>query len=411
MKDNSRPLKIAMAVASPFPANHGTPGSIREMAEAIAQKGHHVHVVTYHHGEGDISSDVKIHRIIDLGFKRKVVVGPTVEKPILDLLMVFTLCRVVIKKKIDLIHAHNYEGALAGYLASIITRRPMIYNAINTMSDELPSYNFIKPRILAVWLARFLDYWVPRMANSIIPISDEISRFLLDKGIKPDKIHVIPLGIDTAFFNDSDKTAVMKRYQLDERRIVIYTGILDQLQRIDYLLKAMRLVVDKIGNAKLLLAANIAKEEDIQECAKIIKELNLQEHVNIITNVSFAEIPSFLSSAKIAVVGRPDCPGFPVKLLNYMAAGKAIVVFKGSAKRLQHMKNAYIVDDHDWKAMGEGIVSLLENPSLAETLGKNAKQWVNENLGWQNIAGKIEDVYYSLLERPSLLTPEPKKLS
>ena len=40
-----------MLAACPFPANHGTPGSIREMAEAVAQRGHEVHVVTYHMGD------------------------------------------------------------------------------------------------------------------------------------------------------------------------------------------------------------------------------------------------------------------------------------------------------------------------------------------------------------------------
>ena len=40
-----------MLAACPFPANHGTPGSIRELAEATADRGHEVHVVTYHFGE------------------------------------------------------------------------------------------------------------------------------------------------------------------------------------------------------------------------------------------------------------------------------------------------------------------------------------------------------------------------
>src|SRR5215831_1420107 len=35
-------LKICTLAACPFPANHGTPGSIREMAEAIADRGHEV---------------------------------------------------------------------------------------------------------------------------------------------------------------------------------------------------------------------------------------------------------------------------------------------------------------------------------------------------------------------------------
>jgi hypothetical protein len=51
MMRETRPLNIAMVAACPFPANHGSPASIREMAEAVAARGHRVHVVTYHFGD------------------------------------------------------------------------------------------------------------------------------------------------------------------------------------------------------------------------------------------------------------------------------------------------------------------------------------------------------------------------
>src|SRR5437879_1067471 len=47
----SAALNVCVLAACPFPANHGTPGSIREMSEAVAALGHEVHIVTYHIGE------------------------------------------------------------------------------------------------------------------------------------------------------------------------------------------------------------------------------------------------------------------------------------------------------------------------------------------------------------------------
>src|SRR5947208_3318527 len=58
-----RKLKICMLAACPFPANHGTPGSIREMAEAITELGHEVHIVTYHFGEDIPVRGPRVHRI------------------------------------------------------------------------------------------------------------------------------------------------------------------------------------------------------------------------------------------------------------------------------------------------------------------------------------------------------------
>ena len=67
--------------------------------------------------------------------------------------MVFKLLKVVRKHKIDVIHAHNYEGALVGGFVGKLTGVPVIYNAINTMIGELASFNFIRPRALAIGLA------------------------------------------------------------------------------------------------------------------------------------------------------------------------------------------------------------------------------------------------------------------
>lgn len=390
-------LSIVMVVASPFPANHGTPAGIKELVEAVGARGHQIHIVTYHFGEGPPPARAQIHRIADLRFRRKVRVGPSYEKPVQDLLLLIKLVRVVIQKRVDLIHAHNYEGALIGYVASRLTRKPLIYHAVNSMIDELPGYNFFKPRILAVWIARFLDYWVPRTAGRIISISEDLTRFLLAQGIRPQRIHTVPLGVDCSGFDGHEPSAIRERYGIGDDPLVIYTGILDSFQRIDYLLRAMRVVLDEVAEARLLIAANLANESDLEACRRMLDELSLTRRVDILTEQPFAEIPPLLAAADVAVVCRPRCPGVPVKLLNYMAAGKPIVVFAGSAKGLQHMQHAIVVPDHDWRAMGRGIVTLLRDRSLAQKLGQNARSWVTEHLGWPPLVKRIEAVYYELL--------------
>jgi len=390
---------IAMVVASPFPANHGTPGSIKELTEAMAEAGDQVHVVTYHFGVGTPPKGVTLHRIPDWGFSRKVVVGPTVYKPFLDLLMVFTLCRVIWREGIELIHAHNYEGALIGYLASLLTRRPLVYHAMNTMSDELPSYNFFRPPGVAIWLAKHLDYWVPRMATRIIAISQELANFLYTQGIAPSRIQVIPPGIDTTQFRGHNRSLVRQCYQLGEARVVMYTGILDRFQRLDYLLQAMRLVLVQVPSARLLLVTNLAKDRDWQECNAMVQELGLTGHVDIIQHDSFADIPHFLAAADVAVVCRPHCPGFPIKLLNYMAAEKPIVASVGSAKGLQHLQEAFVVPDHDWRAMGHGIVTVLQNQELAASLGRKARTWVDTHYAWPSLIKTYDMVYAAALAR------------
>ncbi len=394
-----RTYRVAMVVASPYPANHGTPAAIREASEALAQQGHAVHIVTYHAGqEGPPPvSGITIHRIRDWGFSRKMVVGPTAQKPLLDLLLVRRLCQVIRAEKIDLIHAHNYEGALVGYLAKKWTGRPLLYNAVNTMGSELAGYNFIRPRFLAHLLARFLDWIVPRMADHVLVISEALSTFLTRQGIAPDRITTIPLGVVVEQFTGIDPAPVRAQLGIGARPLIVYTGVLDSFQGIDDLLKAMQFVAVRCPEAVLLIVGTIAKPQDLLHYRTRIEVLGLQTQVILKTDQPFETVPPFLAAADVAVVPRSDCPGFPVKLLNYMAAGKAIVSFRGSAKGLRHLYNGIVVENYQWEKLGEGMLKLIQDPALARSLGENARRGVLEVFHWRALAMGMGVVYDGMM--------------
>lgn len=395
-----RSLKIAMVAACPFPANHGSPASIREMSEALAKLGHDVHIVTYPLGQKIPVERATIHRIPSLGLfdKKKILVGPSYQRLLFDLLLIIKLCQVVRQQKIEIIHAHNYEGALVGYLAKLITGRPLLYNAVNTMIDELPSYNFIRPKALARKLANLLDNFVPRTADYVTVVSNELHSFLVQRGVDPKKMSIIPAGVNPEMFTDKDPHLMRQRYHIGSRPLVIYTGTLDEFQRLDYLLRAMKIVVSEMKEAMLLIVGNIIKESHLRKNRTLVNELKIERNVIFTNERSLEELPYCLAAADVAVVPRPSCPGFPVKLLNYMAAGKAIVTFAGSAKALRDMENAIVVEDHNWEKLGEGITLLLRNPQLATQLGENARSAIDGDFDWTSLARKIGNTYFKLIE-------------
>jgi len=151
-----------MVAACPFPANHGSAASIREMSDTLVDMGHDVHIVTYPFGQEEIKvRRAKVHRTGPFRPETNAKVGPSPEKFSLDFQLLRLLCRVIRRENINIIHAHNYEGALIGIAAKWLTRRRLLYNAVNLMSDELAGYNFIRPAWLAHGLAHSLDWFTP----------------------------------------------------------------------------------------------------------------------------------------------------------------------------------------------------------------------------------------------------------
>jgi 1,2-diacylglycerol 3-alpha-glucosyltransferase len=187
-----RAYSIAMVAACPFPANHGTPAAIKEMSEELARRGHSIRVVTYPLSHDIPVAGVEIDRVAHIGSNREVNVGPSYQRLIFDALLVVKLFQIVRRHQVELIHAHNYEAMLIGGVVGRLTGVPVIYNAINTMISELPSYNFLRSRALATGLAKAFDFVVPRMADVVIADTEELRAFILDQGVEA----VVPIVRD-----------------------------------------------------------------------------------------------------------------------------------------------------------------------------------------------------------------------
>jgi glycosyltransferase involved in cell wall biosynthesis len=115
------------------------------------------------------------------------------------------------------------------------------------------------------------------------------------------------------------------------------------------------------------------------------------------TSCALEELPDFLAAADIAVVPRPESAGIPTKLLNYMAAGKAIVSFEKSATILENGKTWRLVASATAERLAEGIIGLLADRNLALELGRNARSLVFGRFDWRSIGEQIERLYDKLL--------------
>jgi glycosyltransferase involved in cell wall biosynthesis len=391
-------FSIAMVAACPFPANHGTPAAIREMSEELARRGHSVRVVTYPLSHDIPVTGVEIDRVAHVGSNREISVGPSYQRLGFDALMVFKLIKVIRKHNIEVIHAHNYEGALIGGFVGKLTGVPVIYNAINTMIGELASFNFIRPRSLAIRLAKILDYVVPRLADSIIADTEELRSFLIDQGIDSEKVVTIHSGVRPEMFEGGDGARVRNRFATDGGPLIIYTGTFDEFQGVDYLMEAFKIVHERKPNASLLLVGSTINPSHRAKYEKMATDLGFASRFAI-TSCTLDELRDFLAAADIAVVPRPDSAGIPTKLLNYMAAGNAIVSFKQSATILQHLETAFLVDSATAGDFGKGILTVLDDPALARQLRGNVKSFVLGRFDWPSIAAKLEKIYGSLVPK------------
>ena len=86
---------------------------------------------------------------------------------------------MVKSKRIDLVHAHHFEGAIVGYAVRKLSGVRVLYDAHTTLKSELDSYGFLN----ITSLSRFLDRKVPEWSDHVIAASDTLKVFLQGIGI------------------------------------------------------------------------------------------------------------------------------------------------------------------------------------------------------------------------------------
>ncbi|MBN2311559.1 MAG: glycosyltransferase family 4 protein [Candidatus Hydrogenedentes bacterium] len=345
-------LRIAVVGACPYPVPQGSQVFLRDTASALRDRGHEVHLVVYAFGRvGEEGDGLAVHRCANLPLGRRTAAGPSLAKPAYDAALVRTLRRVVREHRIDAVYAHNYEG-LAVALAA--RARPVVYQAHNAMADELPYYFRWK------WAAgRFggrLDRWLPRRADRVIAPHAALAEYLLACGCRPARVSVIAPAVDTAAFEPPCYG--------DEPAPVLYTGNLDGYQNLGLLAEAMGRLRARVPEARLI----VATAADGGTARTRFPE------AEIVATPDFASVRRVLATDAVVACPRVSWSGYPIKLLNAMAAGRPAVACRSAAHPLDDDATGLVVDDGDAEGFAEALARLVTERGLRERLGRAARE-------------------------------------
>lgn len=392
-----RPCRVAIVAACPFPTLQGSQLLIRRLAHGLRARGHEVVVVTYAEGLEEALAGIRVERIQRIPGCRALGSGPRPAKLVLDGALFLRLWRVLRTGGVDLVHAHNYEAALIGLAAGRLAGVPVIYHSHNALAEELPTYFRGRlARRLARMLGQAVDREVPRRADHCIAICRELVGFLHAHGVGARALDMIAPGGSPEEFpprSVAEVAGIRARFGFGARPLLLYTGNLDAYQNLELLLASIGRVRARMPEALLVLATH-ATPRDLSRALR-----RPPDGVRLISTASFAAVRDLVQAADIALCPRREWSGFPMKLLNYMAAGKAVVVSAGSAKAVRHGVNGWIVHDRSAAAYATAIVELLENPTLRAALGAAARRTVEDEYGWERMIDQVEETYRRVLAR------------
>lgn len=362
------------------------------MSEALVDRGHSVELVTYHLGDRGVDLPFNIHRIRNVKTYNKTEAGPSYQKLLVcDPLLARLLRRVIREKKIDVVHAHHFEGLLTALWATRGTDVPIVFDCHTLLTSELQYYGMGLVKRAKVAVGRWFDAHLPRRADYITAVTEDIARQCVDRcGVPKDKVAAVVNGVEIETFTVTQEDVYTPAHG---KPTAVFTGNFAAYQGVEHLFEAFAKLKALGSEARLMLVS----PSPLGPLEGLAKRLDILDRIDHET-VGFAGVPARLAGAQVAVNPRIDCDGIPQKLLNYMAAGIPTVSFEGSAKILRDGVTGLVVANGNTEAFARAIHQLTTDPAQAKRMGDAAREQVRTERTWHAAALKIEAAYDHVLD-------------
>lgn len=298
--------------------------------------------------------------------------------------MLFRLITLIKREKFQIVHLHMLKATILGGLAALFAGKTKTI-LTKHYTDELSRHNKI---------IKGLEYYFTKNADAIVAISDYVKKDMIKLSVPAEKITVILNGTDLEAFDKLSKSDFTLPDSDWEGKFIIGTvGSLTARKGHQYLVRAMKLVLEKYPNLHLIVVGEGPERERLKD---LIEETEIGSNV---TMIGFREnVAPFLR--KIDVYIHPSIhEPFGISILEAMAAGKCVVASRveGVPEIITEGENGLLVPAADKEALAEAIIAVLNDSLHTKKMGENGRKIVEAKFNIEKTAESYQNLYIKII--------------
>jgi len=393
-------MKILMIAPQPFFQPRGTPISVLHRLNTLSKMGHQIDLVTYHLGQTIPFRNVTYYRIPNLPFVKKIKVGPSKIKIILDLFVIFKVLMLLIRNKYDVIHSHEEAGFFGAWLAKRFGLMHL-YDMHSSLPQQLTNFKFTRLKILINIFEGFEKRTIER-SDALITICPELYNYVSQ--LYPDKKQVLIENVadnSDVFELKNEEVDIREKYKLDSHTIILYAGTFEPYQGLDLLIESSKAVVTKANDVTFALVGG--NPEQVAHYQQQVKKNNLSDYFVFTGQVTPEFVPKFLDVADILVTPRIKGNNTPLKIYSYLKSGKPIVATNHITHTQVLNDQVAVLTDCNAQSFAEGILKILTDESLRTEISKNARALAEEKYSYEAYLQKTASIYNFLEQKKRLI--------
>lgn len=291
----------------------------------------------------------------------------------LDNVKAYKILKKILKNNdYDAVHCHTPMGAVVTRLAA----RPLRKKGLKVIYTA-HGFHFYKGASSFNWKFFYpVEKYLSKYTDCLITINQEDYNLAKTEFSARKTFYVSGVGVDLSEFTpktNEQKLELRKGYGYDEKAfIMIYPADFCERKNQMMLLRALKIVIEKHKNVKLLLPG---LQTYVAECEQFCKDNGLTENVEL---MGYRRDIYKLDALSDISVSSSRQEGLPINLIEAMALGNPIIAtdVRGNNDLVQDGKNGYLIALNDSRAMADRIIELIENPSKIDELGEESLKLV-----------------------------------
>jgi glycosyltransferase involved in cell wall biosynthesis len=229
-------------------------------------------------------------------------------------------------------------------------------------------------------------------ATWVVVVSTPLKEFLISAGVPESKIIVMPNGVDTEVFHPAiDGREVRKHLGIEEKTVIGFTGILRPWHGLDLLLQAFQRICQTRHDLHLLIVGDGPIRSDLE---KAVDKNGLSGKVTITGRQTHDMVRFFVAAMDIAVSPLSTFYASPMKIIEYMAMGKALVAPDTGNIRdiVTHEEDGLLFCPQKVDDLARKLLLLIEDCYLRNRLGFNARIKIESRYTWQQNAKHVVSI-------------------
>lgn len=305
----------------------------------------------------------------------------------------------------DLIYATSpplFVGGAALAL-SYLRRIPLVFEVRDLWPESAVALGELSnPR--AVALASRLEEACYRRARLIVLVTQGIRGRLLERGLPPDKLCLVPNGanVDLFQFRPQGRARVRAELGLEGRFIAIYAGIHGLAQGLETLVEAARQLQDR-PEIHFLLVGDGPRKADI---ATLAQSYDL-DNLTLLPEQPRERMPDLLSAADVSLIPLRNLDLFkgalPSKIFDAWACERPVLLsVDGEARSvLETAGGGLFVPPEDSAALAQALTALQQDPEGRAEMGRRGQDYTQKHYSRRALAERLAQTLQNLFSRES----------